>query len=130
MNPPCTNWTPIDGINHGGYCEFRKASVSFGVCRLACDRVSQEWKEKKKLPKMSTMVANAATAALRAGKQIVTEGSIIRSKEEIEALLAICRQCPSGHYIKQNKHDRCAKCGCYVNLKVRLQSEHCPVKHW
>jgi len=48
MQPPCTNWTTIDGIDHGGNCALRKASVSFGVCANACTEQDGDWRAKLK----------------------------------------------------------------------------------
>jgi hypothetical protein len=72
------------------------------------------------------LVANAAGAAFRLGKAAVLGHQIVSSKEEIDRRLSICRACeffqPSGM--------RCLKCGCFLNLKTRLETEHCPIAKW
>lgn len=50
--------------------------------------------------------------------------------ETIERRMATCRECPSGLY----RDGFCAfsegGCGCFVQAKVRVESESCPMGHW
>ena len=50
-----------------------------------------------------------------------------RSTEELhEFRLAICRTC---EFFKP-KSERCAKCGCFMQLKTKLEHAKCPVGKW
>lgn len=39
--------------------------------------------------------------------------------------LAVCDQCPHLSAIR-----RCAKCGCFVDVKARLATQRCPEGKW
>jgi hypothetical protein len=43
-----------------------------------------------------------------------------------EERLNICKACPE--YIKSTH--QCKKCGCIMNLKVKLANANCPIKKW
>lgn len=73
-------------------------------------------------PSLGTMAVNAARAA--AG--FVASGFAIASEEEQARRLAVCREC---EYFRP-EHVRCAKCSCFINLKKRIQSSHCPIGKW
>jgi hypothetical protein len=70
--------------------------------------------------------SNAAGAAFRVAKATITGEKVICSKEEISARLSICAKCE----FFQASPMKCLKCGCYLNLKTRLETEHCPISKW
>lgn len=43
-----------------------------------------------------------------------------------EKRLKICQQCPE--LIKLT--NQCKKCGCFMNLKVKLENASCPIEKW
>ena len=47
------------------------------------------------------------------------------SQEEQQKRLEACQDC---EFFVDGK--RCAKCGCFMGFKIRLQSGHCPLKKW
>lgn len=50
-----------------------------------------------------------------------------RSQEEIvEYRLSICRTC---EFFKP-KTEQCRKCGCFMNLKTKLERANCPIGKW
>lgn len=50
-----------------------------------------------------------------------------RSPEDLVAYrLEICSSC---EFYRPNR-DRCAKCGCFMNLKTKLENARCPLKKW
>lgn len=50
-----------------------------------------------------------------------------RSEEEIvEYRLSICRTC---EFFKP-KTEQCRKCGCFMNLKTKLERANCPIGKW
>lgn len=63
-------------------------------------------------------------------KQVVSEikkfveNPTIVSQEEQNKRLEICKTC---EYFKNN---RCDLCGCYMNLKSKLETSHCPINKW
>ncbi len=75
-------------------------------------------------PSLSKQVSNAAKASGRMVKSIFAHERIMVSDEEKERRLSICGEC------EFYTNGRCAKCGCYINFKTRLETEHCPIKKW
>jgi hypothetical protein len=60
-------------------------------------------------------------------------GSPQRAKADRDACLAICRACPSQLYdVHFGSHAlaRCQGCRCFVALKSKMATEHCPRSHW
>jgi hypothetical protein len=46
--------------------------------------------------------------------------------ETAEQRLNICKGCPEFMQITS----QCKKCGCFMSLKTRLESAHCPIGKW
>ena len=46
--------------------------------------------------------------------------------EVAEERYAICKSCE--HFIKLSK--QCKKCGCFMNLKTKLEEATCPIGKW
>ena len=65
-------------------------------------------------------IKNATTAA----RQAIRNPSPV-SEEERERRLGICHAC---EFLIDGK--RCAKCGCNVSWKTRLEAWHCPIQKW
>lgn len=74
------------------------------------------------LPSVGTMAKNVITAGIKA----VSAGAPQRPKEEQDSILEICKQCEFWRV----SDNRCSKCGCFLKLKVKLATEHCPVERW
>lgn len=73
-----------------------------------------------------SVVANATGAAFRVARAAM-KGEIVRaSASEIDRRLAICKTCE--HFVDNPM--KCRKCGCFLNLKTRLETEHCPIAKW
>lgn len=70
---------------------------------------------------MIQTVGNAIKAAGKALQAAVTESSEMATER-----LAVCQQCP----LMEKRHRRCLACGCFVDLKVKLQEESCPHDQW
>jgi len=47
-------------------------------------------------------------------------------EEEMERRLSICRSC---EFFKP-RTEQCAKCGCFMKLKTKLEKAHCPIDKW
>jgi hypothetical protein len=70
--------------------------------------------------------AQTAGAALTNFVGAALKGKVLVSKKEIARRLSICKDCE----FFQKSPMRCLKCGCFLNLKTRLKSEHCPIAKW
>lgn len=75
------------------------------------------------LPSAATMAKNAATALRDEIKARITGLPEIEA-EEVARRLEICHGCEN--FIQ----GRCAKCGCFMNFKAKLRSQHCPEGKW
>lgn len=62
----------------------------------------------------------------RAAAQALTKGIKRVSEEDYQKRLAICEAC-EWHRKSDN---RCAKCGCFLKYKARLEAWHCPIGEW
>ena len=81
-----------------------------------------------KPPGLLTQLGTAAAAAGWAVGQAASGGPILVSPAELDRRLTICRSCPE----YRPKTEQCGKCGCYLPLKARLESEtgQCPRGMW
>jgi hypothetical protein len=77
------------------------------------------------LPPVPQMAANLAQAAFSEAKSVLS-GEPPVSEEESARRLAICHGCP--HF--RHSDQRCPLCGCFMNYKATLRSQHCPVGKW
>lgn len=78
-----------------------------------------------KLPKPLTLMKNAASALAKEVKAIACgDGSV--DEQEIVRRLSLCHRCDL--YIRAQK--RCSQCGCYMQFKAKMRSQHCPVGKW
>lgn len=79
------------------------------------------WLARKNHPSLLGLVGNALAAAGRIVAAAFRGEPVVVSEEEQGRRLAICRGC------EFFANDRCLKCGCFANLKARLETEHCPL---
>jgi hypothetical protein len=57
--------------------------------------------------------------------RVVLSGEpIVASEETIKARMDICNAC------EFYKNSRCAKCGCFMEVKAKLRSLECPIGKW
>ena len=49
------------------------------------------------------------------------------SQKEMSRRIDICKGC---EFFTDGEHPSCSKCGCYMNIKARWESEHCPIDKW
>lgn len=89
-------------------------------------------KKEVPMPPVTTVVRNAAVAAVRNGVQAV-KSAIKKEKflvpDHVEAeRKGKCDACPWFNA----QRDRCGhfKCGCYLRVKTRLVAEKCPDGRW
>lgn len=77
------------------------------------------------LPSVKNQAASLAHGILNEGMAILKNTPSL-DDQEITQRLSICHECE--HFIPKSK--RCSKCGCYLNLKTKLRSQHCPIGKW
>lgn len=68
------------------------------------------------------MATNLASAVV---KDVLT-GMPRRTELEVAALMDTCKACEQ--FRASDK--RCAKCGCYLTLKLWMAGQHCPLGKW
>ena len=73
-------------------------------------------------PGLIAKAAGAASSALR----WVTVGMPARSPQQVAEILEICRTCE--HFRETRKGTpKCSFCGCYLQAKVSMATESCPL---
>ena len=50
----------------------------------------------------------------------------IAESEHSNAMYEICKECPE--FIQISK--QCKQCGCFMNLKTKLENARCPIGKW
>lgn len=79
------------------------------------------------IPSLTNKATSLAGAAFRVSRAAISGEKVSTSSSEIERRLSICRAC---EFFKESPAMRCLKCGCFLNLKARLETEHCPINKW
>lgn len=57
---------------------------------------------------------------------LLDHNKIVEDPKKAEQRLEICKGCPEFMQITS----QCKKCGCFMNLKTRLEAAHCPIGKW
>lgn len=65
---------------------------------------------------------------LAAFARYVKSGGKLTDKPTRAARLAICAECPERG--KLLLADVCNRCGCFVSIKSKMETEHCPLGKW
>lgn len=82
--------------------------------------ISRDPADKPKLPGVLTLAANFASAVAAH----VADGAAKVSTTDLEARLQVCTLCD------QRRDNRCAACGCYVEVKAAWRTSDCPIGKW
>ncbi len=91
--------------------------------------LSKQESDKPSLPGAVEIGANAITALWRAGKEFVTKQKLpMVTDATAETRLNTCLTCPERRPGPLGA--QCAKCGCFVEKKVWVATEKCPVGKW
>jgi hypothetical protein len=75
-------------------------------------------------PSLAAMFKNLSVSVVNAVKHASITGSLLADENKIQDRMTICNYCPA------KINNKCAKCGCYINLKIGLDSEKCPKGKW
>lgn len=98
-----------------GYCEIEQAHIPTSWCKERC---------RKNLPNIAKQASSFTKESIR----YIKSGMPKRSPDEIDRVKLICKQCD--YYQERNGSVRCAKCGCYLNIKTRWATADCPIGKW
>ena len=148
----CRHWSQC-GVIGGGCCakKLYGGRPSFGVCEICDDytgpkdRVSpRDWKSTRQ--SLSTgdrwlkAAINVATGAIGVAKSTVGIG--LSPRDVIAARRKVCHSCEHiAPCVGLSKVKCCGRiadilkatsptCGCIIDRKVRVASQHCPVGKW
>ncbi len=103
----------------GGYCEKVKVHVDRNYCENYC----RHYPKDLKFPSGMRQAKNLIKAVIKRAKNMKN-----RSPEEIEKIKAICEPCDA--YYEEGLTPRCTYCGCCLDIKIKWQSEDCPIDKW
>lgn len=82
--------------------------------------------DKNDLPSLKEM-AFGLTKEIKANlENAISHGILLVSAEEADKRFATCLGCE----FLLVEQSRCLKCGCFMNMKTRLQASKCPVGKW
>ncbi len=104
----------------GGYCEKVKVHVD----KNYCERLCRHYPKNLKFPSGMRMAKNFAKAIVDYAKS----GFVNRTKKEIKRVRTICEACDA--YYTKGITPRCTYCGCCTNIKIKWESESCPIGKW
>ena len=74
---------------------------------------------------LKTSLFNLTETVANAIKVYKQQGAILAEDSKQAARINICVNCD-----KFNDFGRCNMCGCFMNLKVRLEASKCPANRW
>lgn len=74
---------------------------------------------------LKTSVFNLTETLINTVKVYKQQGAILANEAKQTARIEVCSACPN-----LGENSRCSLCGCYMNLKVRLEGSKCPASKW
>jgi len=116
-----TSWITEENIQEIISHSVTKDNISYDIDDKIVEELFLKFKNNL-LPSRTEMVKNLISSL----EQISREDLNLRSKEDIEKIFNICFPC---RFFK-DEGPRCSICGCFLKLKVRIESSHCPLKKW
>jgi hypothetical protein len=120
----------FDGDDDNFECPFGKTSENLDENKpkeknkAAASPKKEKKPEEAKMPSKITQAKNAAVAASKLAKQVVSLKKVKVSDEEYNRRMEICKGCD------KFKKNRCTVCGCVSKWKNKLQTETCPIGKW
>lgn len=73
-----------------------------------------------------SLVSGLTQAAKDSLLNLAETGTILSSEEKINFRTQICSDCKCF----SRETGRCQLCGCFMNMKIRLDSSRCPANKW
>lgn len=80
----------------------------------------------KKLPSYKEMAFGVTESLKTSLMQLARGGAVFSDKETTEKRMNECLNCE----FLIPAQSRCSKCGCFMNMKTRLQTSTCPIGKW
>ncbi len=81
-------------------------------------------KNKGDMPSVSKLISNAAETLAHMVRNFVHVGTVAASDEVVKKRETICSPC------ERRRGDRCAECGCFIQLKIAIDASKCPKGRW
>ncbi len=103
------------------YCANKNCPVRIRT-KQPLDRIMSECHGNGPPPTLIDRVKTVTKAVVN----YVMSGGPNVNDEEKERRMSICRECPFFVHESQT----CKECTCAMNLKTRMESEHCPIGKW
>lgn len=82
----------------------------------------------KEPPGLIRRSRNLAGAVARVGKAVITGDSVFCGTFDAEQRMNICEVCEL--FRASDRICTHEECGCYLDAKVTLETEHCPMAKW
>lgn len=112
-------------------CGYVGRVVTPSFCNTICNQSAKNEDVSKikaevyhPFPSLPQMIKSAA---IEVTKHVLVDRRI-RTLQEIERIMNICRECE--FYTETAGNPRCTKCGCFLNIKRKWESSHCPIGKW
>ena len=80
----------------------------------------------QELPSLGEQGKNLSDTLAKTMQAFVNGDELFVDDFERKRRYDICQACE--HFIKKRK--RCAKCGCFLQQKVKMKMSSCPIKKW
>ena len=81
------------------------------------------------MPSATEQAKSLSKEILNTTSRFFTGQQVRASIEVFNERIKICKECPFA-VLNQWKKLRCLKCGCFMDVKARLQNAECPEKKW
>ena len=78
----------------------------------------------KEFPPVKEEAKNLLEAASKVSRAVLHGEKVLVTKEKLTERESICKSC------ERMLRGRCRKCGCFTTVKIKLESEHCPIGRW
>lgn len=82
--------------------------------------------ENNQYPSLKEQAKNLANMAKIIASDSLKGKRLLTNKKEQEERLSICKTCS----FYDEKQIRCTQCGCFLEAKVKVASQYCPVGKW
>ena len=94
-------------------------------------RTAAEFEVEEEMPPIYQRVRNLVTDIAKTGRAAARGERVMADDAESSRRLAICsgtETTPKCDFFKNNQ--KCLKCGCNMNIKVRMKLTKCPIGKW
>lgn len=103
---------------------YRELQIKYSTQMVVSGCCGQSASASLKMPALRRQMKNAATAVAKAANAAIHGNKVMASDELVEKRMNVCKSC---EFLKGN---RCTKCGCFYEWKIKLETEKCPMGFW